>query len=324
LRPRVGWVDVFRGLAIVLVVFGHVGRGLDHRGLMHFEGTFIDRWIYAFHMPAFFFAGGLFAAPSLRRGRRAFVAEKLRTVLWPYMVWSVIYIASLRFAGGASHTAFDPRMFARLPYEPVGNYWFLYVLFVIQVLYALVAPWRCGSYAFWAGAFVMWLVEPLKPFDAAGGSLWALHNVMKYAVYFALGDRYATHDTPGRVRGSLLSAGLFFGVLSVLISRGRGADQLGWDLPLAVCGIFGLMELSAWLGRQRGAGGLALLGRRSMEIYVAHNFATAAVRALLMKAEILSAGVQLAAGTLIGVAAPLLLDRRSRWRAVRWLFTFGG
>lgn len=156
MKPRVGWVDIFRGLAIVLVVFGHVGRGLDHRGLMHFEGTFIDRWIYAFHMPAFFFAAGLFAARSLHRGRRAFAVEKSRTVLWPYFVWSMIYIVSLRFAGGVSNTAFDPMMFARLPYEPVGNYWFLYVLFVIQFIYALVAPlrfdrtcfgpvrWRCG------------------------------------------------------------------------------------------------------------------------------------------------------------------------------------
>jgi len=323
-KPHVGWVDVFRGIAIVLVVLGHTGRGLDHRGLLHFEGTFTDRWVYSFHMPAFFFAAGLFAGQSLRRGRRAFVVDKFRSIAWPYLVWSVIYITSLRLFAGSSTTAFDPMMFARLPYEPVGNYWFLYVLFVIQVAYAIVAPLRLGSYLFWSGAVALWLAEPFKPFDAGGGSLWALHNVMKYAVYFALGDACSTHGLVQRAAGSLALAAVLFAVLTLLIDGGHSAAEQWWDLPLAICGIYGLIELSSWLDGQRGTSWLAILGRRSMEIYVAHNFATVALRILLLRLGVVDAALHLTLGTVAGVTLPLLLDRRSRFRAVRWLFTFGG
>lgn len=76
---------------------------------------------------------------------------------------------------------------------------------------------------------------------------------MKYAVYFALGDAFAVRDTAQRVRGSLPSAGLFFGMLTFLIYRGRSAGQLWWDLPLAIGGIYGTLELSSWLNDKWGA-----------------------------------------------------------------------
>ncbi len=47
-RKHVDWVDTFKGLGILLVVLGH----LYNRGL-------IRDWIFLFHMPAFFFIGGL-------------------------------------------------------------------------------------------------------------------------------------------------------------------------------------------------------------------------------------------------------------------------
>ena len=55
-------VDVVRGLAISLVALGHTDEGTEHRdwwGTSH-VGYQLEMFIYAFHMPAFFFDSGIF------------------------------------------------------------------------------------------------------------------------------------------------------------------------------------------------------------------------------------------------------------------------
>ena len=49
-------VDLVKGLAIILVVYGHTAQGVEHRGWWTGPGMAIsENFIYSFHMPAFFF-----------------------------------------------------------------------------------------------------------------------------------------------------------------------------------------------------------------------------------------------------------------------------
>lgn len=54
------WVDYAKAIGIVLVVYGHVVRGLLNAGILQdaeFHGL-VDSVIYSFHMPLFFFLSG--------------------------------------------------------------------------------------------------------------------------------------------------------------------------------------------------------------------------------------------------------------------------
>lgn len=55
---RVKWIDYLKGFAILLMVIGH------------YQGTptFLNVWIYAFHMPLFFFLSGYLSENILNRG----------------------------------------------------------------------------------------------------------------------------------------------------------------------------------------------------------------------------------------------------------------
>jgi fucose 4-O-acetylase-like acetyltransferase len=68
MRERLHWVDYAKGIGIFLVVVGHVLRGLINSSILQPSALllFVDRWIYGFHMPLFFFISGLFVKRSLR------------------------------------------------------------------------------------------------------------------------------------------------------------------------------------------------------------------------------------------------------------------
>jgi fucose 4-O-acetylase-like acetyltransferase len=88
-------VDIVKGIAIGLVVYGHTAQGMIHRSWWVGPGAiFSDEFIYSFHMPAFFFVSGLFVMSSLaKRGSWQFAVDKLKTILYPYVVFAIISAA---------------------------------------------------------------------------------------------------------------------------------------------------------------------------------------------------------------------------------------
>src|ERR1700758_4137761 len=90
-------VDVVRGIAIVLVVLEHTNQGVFNRGWWGRPamGIHLDSAIYSFHMPAFFFASGIFVNASIaKRGPWQFTLTKLKTLIYPYVLWSFIFAGS--------------------------------------------------------------------------------------------------------------------------------------------------------------------------------------------------------------------------------------
>src|SRR5262249_41385149 len=145
-------------------------------------------------MPAFFFAAGLFAGQSLiLKGAGRFFTDKIRTILYPYVLWSVIHIVALMLLPGAN-AKYQPEMWPDIAYRPVGNYWFLYVLFLIQIAFLVIRPLRNGPLMFYILSVVAWVIESTGWLEEAlpHEHWWAFHNVLKYMIYFAAGDALVT------------------------------------------------------------------------------------------------------------------------------------
>ncbi|MCP6134099.1 acyltransferase family protein, partial [Klebsiella pneumoniae] len=74
---RYAWVDNAKAIGIILVVMGHVNRGLHSSGIYISERLFtlLDSIIYTFHMPLFFFLSGLFFVSSIEKnGKKKFLS----------------------------------------------------------------------------------------------------------------------------------------------------------------------------------------------------------------------------------------------------------
>jgi fucose 4-O-acetylase-like acetyltransferase len=86
---RVGYVDITKGIGIILVVMGHNDFALI--------SPFAHKLIYSFHMPMFFFMSGMFFKPDVPFWN--FIRQRFHRLLKPFGVMLLlIYFASLSFS----------------------------------------------------------------------------------------------------------------------------------------------------------------------------------------------------------------------------------
>ncbi len=89
MNSKYAWIDYAKAMGIVLVVYGHVARGLVNAKMPVNVDFFslVDNIIYSFHMPLFFFLSGVLFLDSLgRRGGVGLVLSKCDSVIYPYLV----------------------------------------------------------------------------------------------------------------------------------------------------------------------------------------------------------------------------------------------
>ncbi len=303
--PRIEWVDAARGIGIVLVVFAHDVRGLELVGTSPLA-TRVDRLIYAFHMPLFFFLAGLFASQSVRRGARAFVTDKLRVIAYPYLLWSLLQGALQVAMTRETNSHLTWRDLAEIPYQPVMQFWFLYTLFLVFIVFLGCHRLRVPTWGILAlGVGLSWLssrgVPPRGEID----------SLCSYFVYFALG---LTFSEPLRRRlgamrplPSLVAGAAGFGVLVLLVQQ----FAVQWPLAAlaAVAGTMGTIFFAHAASAAPGLGFLRTLGAYSLHIYVAHSMASAASRIALHRIGVEAPAIQIVLGTAAGILAPLALVR---------------
>jgi len=134
------WVDVVRGLGIILVFYGHyIQRGIDTHNASAVEQF---RFIYSFHMPLFFILSGFFFRPTLQTLARIRQLALRRII--PVMVFSLILLP-IWFRYELKHHLPFQRDITGIVYQyldglPVLNWvtWFLVCLFVCECLAVLV------------------------------------------------------------------------------------------------------------------------------------------------------------------------------------------
>lgn len=81
INKRMSWVDIAKGIGIMLVVLGH----------MNVPG-FVGKYIYSFHMPLFFFLSGYVYSSNKYTNFSSLLKNKARFLLIPYVYFSLITV----------------------------------------------------------------------------------------------------------------------------------------------------------------------------------------------------------------------------------------
>lgn len=335
-QPRAQWVDTAKGLSIVLVVLLHTSLWLRQADMDRIEAfSTLNLAFEDLRMPLFFAMSGLFATKWLRAGWQELMKGKIALLAWVFLLWQIPIIAYRIIGGqllpGMSETHLPPQLetWAWSPLRANAELWFLWALVAFFLAGRLVRRVPTGvlllgaaalsvlwSGVLWQG-FAGWEPGEIRHLLGTG-----FHKAPAYFIFFIAAARGSSvvRDVVPRVPRTVwaaVAAGWFvvFGWLDVLDGH---RDAIGVEFLGQACGVIGGIALAVtlqWIPAV--AGGLAHLGRHTLEVYVSHTTVVVALACMLYLTGSPLLAAPWASWTVVGVAAlaigaGLLLGRAAR------------
>lgn len=269
---RIKWIDRSRGLAILLVILGHIIGGLEV-GIGGGNENIIRQILYAFHMPLIFAVSGAVSDEErikqikgkkecVRYLGKCTVNLYVTYLFFGYLFWAVKYFL---YQGNEPVTAQDA---LRLPFDYSAWIpgWYLLALLVIKWLdFFMIKGMKSSKIrvAVWIFLFLAGNYMPAS----------FLARAFKNGLYFQLGRRWkkGRFENPEIIAGILAVAGV--------LKYGRGFGYVA-DFFIAVS----LCEMAIMLMIQtenKPAGFLEQMGAYSMAPYVLHAYFTIPVKMVL-------------------------------------------
>lgn len=300
---RVAWLDAAKGLGIVLVVFGHVLRGVASAGIVPVTSPafqWSDFSVYTFHMPLFFVLAGWTVQYSLGKGKLGFLRSKIPTVVYPYFLWSLIQGGIQLLLPGAGNNAFTIDNMLGILVVPIGQFWFLYTLMACHILLALWPGSRWWLIA--AGLMTMVVLEVVRPIEI---TLWPT-LMIRVIVFYFLGVEISRLRTPSANLHvtALIALAFVASVIAAFYLAGRRIESI-WAMPAGILGST-LVILIATQLKGRVLALFTRLGEYSLSIYVMHIICAAGARVILSKVlHINDAAVHILVGMALGIFAPI-------------------
>ena len=134
MRNRLIEIDLLRGIAIIFVVLGHsfIVHPIDISQIPWCAS--IDAWIDTFHMECFFLIAGVCYSCKAYPN---YLKKKIKRIVVPYCVFGVIALLLHSYGGGYVHSHLSV-VDGLHKFLNGGNYWFLYTLFVIFLIFPLI------------------------------------------------------------------------------------------------------------------------------------------------------------------------------------------
>ncbi|WP_273484036.1 acyltransferase family protein, partial [Desulforamulus ruminis] len=187
---RIDWVDYAKGIGIVLVVYAHVLRGVNSAGLGLSKQFFYfsDTLVYGFHMPLFFFLSGMFSDKWVNKNTKETIIIKAKALLYPYVIWSLLQGSINIMLSSYTNKSMDWTNLIEISYKPIGQFWFLYVLFIFFMFYYFLRK-IIGINKTLFVALICYILQP------AFKDLWILSAILSQFIFFVAGSFFVAHKT---------------------------------------------------------------------------------------------------------------------------------
>lgn len=137
---RIDFIDTAKSLGMLLIIWGHIRFGWSHA------------FVYAFHIPLFFFLSGMVFDKKRYSDIKEFLKKKLKSLIIPYMIfsfltWSIWIVYS--YVTCAQVDSYFMPLFQTLIAQGSEGYlvhnvplWFVSCLFVMELMYFFLANFK--------------------------------------------------------------------------------------------------------------------------------------------------------------------------------------
>lgn len=268
-------IDLLKGIAITLVVLGHSVIVYP----INLHDIFWCRTIYDFvrttHMPLFFLVSGF--CFSIKTGYGEYLWKKTRRIFLPYVLFNLIDMVPRALFSALVHRPRSIRESLTVICYEGGAYWFLYSLYLIFLIFPLLAPLMRTK---WGKLAVCLVCLGLK-FVPGLPRIFLIRRTIYHLLYFVVGyclrDTLQIEDVRTFVnRNRWLSVILSFALPAVILAlcpvyTETGDSQL-LGIPLAFIGITTALLIAVQLKGGVIREHLLGFGRYSLQIYLLNGF----------------------------------------------------
>lgn len=314
---REAWVDIAKGLSIILVVMMYsaynTGEYTGEVGYLHYVIGFAT----PFRMPEFFLLSGLFLSKVIDRPWRLYADRRVVHYFYFYGLWAAIMIA-LKVGIFSREPAAMTQDMAVAIFQPYGVLWFIYMLGVFSAVVKLCRQFRIPH----------WVVVPLAAALQMAQIESASYIVQQFAAYFVFFYAgYLFAPLVFRVVGwaqtrprqalvalavwAVVNGGLVFSPGFEVMPMGM---QMGYaafpplHLALALAGALALCMGGALLAKVRAMDWLRWLGEHSLVIYLAFTIPMSIVRGVALWSGVITETGSLSTLVLVlSIAAPAVM-----------------
>lgn len=287
MKERIVFIDLLRGIAAALMILGHsfieypvnISSVAWCAGMRHF--------IYTFHMELFFLLAGIVYRCSKYS---TFIKGKTQRILVPYAFFG-IFTLLVKIVGGSfvnGEVSLGEGLLKFL--ISGGEYWFLYVMFLILAIYPLIDKALNRA---WMKLLLMCVLMMVHTFVELPNIL-CLSALVKYLPYFLIGhclaefvkNRDADKVTWHKMLGGVISVVLFI-VSEIMLTYFGEIVFLEYIRALSVIYVFYCIVLLLISAAERVhflciiMDFLKLCSKYSLQLYLFNGYILVVLRVLL-------------------------------------------
>lgn len=139
MQKRYDEIDLTKGFAIILAVFGHAApdavKGFWIVGQDSLSAS-LHYLVYSFHMALFFACSGFLLFPKLNVEGGAGITKRFRRLMVPYIFLSLVYLCAKMYGGSLADNQLtgNPAVAILFGNSPCFGAWFLWCLFVMTMV----------------------------------------------------------------------------------------------------------------------------------------------------------------------------------------------
>ena len=289
MKERIHWLDLAKGIAIILVVIGHVVSSYHEAGLFknNVLFNFSHQLVYSFHMALFMMVSGFFASRGNKEETNTKkVLKKLINYGIPYVLFSAVWVIMKLLLSQYTNKTVSFIDLALIPIYPISFMWFIYALLIMQIIQIYLSPIsKMGKVIHLLIALIGYFIQPYLAVSLIEirFSDCVISDFLKNYVFFLIGVYLLEYvavklekrkEIVGILSGTILIAGnalKYFGIMG---------NSRVFTFLLALSGSLFVVELCIILKSNRF---LEYLGKHSLPIYVLQGMVIAASRLSLTR-----------------------------------------
>ena len=283
-KPREKWLDGLKGFAILLVILGHVLSGYwDAWSFPEAWRSFyhVRTWIYSFHMPLFFLISGFaFTLAYYKKDKlqvRGFLRQMFN-LFWIYVLFALLQWGVKQLVPELVNEIYTTETLKNMFVEPLGNFWYIYVLFVLYAMAAILhLPRLPGMWALFFGGCAIVVAD-----IHLNWTHLTQYRIVYHLFFFFLGSLLCQNREKLRSQKLLGISAMFLVTAAFYYFFGYARSWYGnWKVMIAAATCYVFVYQFYRFPRLAECRLFQICGKYCLELYLLHTFFTAGLRSLL-------------------------------------------